>query len=211
MGIYAAAHFARSISFADGLRVIGKAYELVAEAASGKDYGMGHIIGLDSNDIQTLLNPYGTRLVIINCNGEYNFIVAGTVAELNGMLAQAKQAGAIHSKLLPVKNPYHTQFIIRNVCPFRIFLKSILFNDPVVPLVSNVDQKLLTTAYDIKEEFIRNLYTPTNWFRTIGKLNDLGTTTYYECGAGESLYKINKFIDIQGASFACHQYDKIMG
>ena len=69
------------------------------------------------------------------------------------------------------------------------------FKDPVVPVVSLIDQKILREEQSLRDEIIRNLYTPMNWFHTQLLLQQKGVSVFIECGSGKALTKNAKFIE----------------
>jgi [acyl-carrier-protein] S-malonyltransferase len=192
MGIYAMFYYTGSISREDGLRIIKKAYETVLETIPPNTFGMGNIIGLNMADIKTIIQD--KEVEIINVNGSYNFFISGKLYSLLDILEKAKNEGAIHARLLPVGCPYHSKFISNASYSFGNFIQTLNINTPMIPAISCINQREITDSSGIRTELINNLITPLNWQDTILKMCKKGVDLFYECGAGQSLVKLNKFI-----------------
>ena len=192
MGLYAMFYFTGSVRWEDGLMIIKKAYDSVLEIIPANTFGMGNIIGLDLTDMNKLLK--GEEAEIININGSHNFFVSGKTATLHHILEKAKNEGAIHARMLPVGCPYHSKYIRDASDGFGNFIRKLDIKDSVIPAISCIDQSEIRNLSEVKIEIIRNLVTPLNWQQTIIKMTENGIGLFYECGAGISLFKLNKFI-----------------
>ena len=64
-----------------------------------------------------------------------------------------------------------------------------------MPIVSLIDQELLLEESALKQEVVRNLYTPLNWYETQLYLQELGVNRFIECGSGRGLVKNARFIE----------------
>jgi len=208
MGIYAMFYYTGSISRENGLRIIKKAYESVLENIPPNIFGMGNIIGLDLTDINTIMNDEEAE--IINTNGSHNYIISGKLPAIQNILKKAKIEGAIHTGMLPVGCPYHSKFISGSAVDFGNFINKLEIRTPHVPAISCIDQREITDRADIQRELINNLITALNWQDTILKLYSRGIGLFYECGAGESLTKLNKFIPGDHKTIKFHQLDKLL-
>jgi [acyl-carrier-protein] S-malonyltransferase len=208
MGIYAMFYHTRSIGFEAGLMMIKKAYEAVMNCIPENKYGMGNIIGLDESDFDLLLKNEDAE--VINVNGSHNFVLSGTIAAVQNILDKAKAEGALHTRLLPVGCPYHSGFIKDSAISFGGFINSMDVKKPVIPVVSCIDQRLVTSADEVKREIISNLVTPLNWMKTIEKIHTSGVSLFYECGAGESLTKLNRFIAGNHKTIRYSQFEKLI-
>lgn len=207
MGIYAMFYYTRSITWENGLRIIKKAYESVLEIIPPNMFGMGNIIGLDLTDINILLHDEEAE--IININGSHNFFISGKLPAIHNILEKAKNEGALHARMLPVGCPYHSKFIRESIGSFGNFINNLEIKTPSIPAISCIDQREITDSAGIRMELINNLITALNWQDTILKLNGKGVSLFYECGAGISLVKLNKFIPGEHKTLKFNQQDRL--
>jgi [acyl-carrier-protein] S-malonyltransferase len=207
MGIYAMFYYSGSISFDDGLRIIKKAFESVTETIQPNVYGMCNIIGLSLTDINLILQ--NNEAEIININGSHNFVISGKIPSLQSIIERAKLEGAIHTRLLNVGCPYHSKVIRETVSDFRTFLNNLEIKDPQLPIISCIDQREIMDSKAVRDELLNNLISPLNWLETVLKLNKKGITTFYECGAGISLFKLNKFVPVDQKTYKFYELGKV--
>lgn len=207
MGIYAMFYYTGSINWEDGLLIIKKAYESVMQSIPANTFGMGNIIGLDQTDFNLLTK--GEEAEVINVNGDHNFVISGKISAIQNILEKAKIEGAIHTRLLPVGCPYHSEFIKKAAISFGSFINGLEVKTPEIPAISCIDQRKIKDQAGVRKEIINNLITPLNWLNTIGKMNGYGVNLFYECGAGESLTKLNKFISGDHKTIKFYQMDKL--
>jgi len=208
MGIYAMYYYTGSISFEEGLLIIKKAYESVLQVIPAKIFGMGNIIGLDETDVIALMNDEEAE--VINMNGSHNFVISGKIFAIRNILERAKSEGAIHTRMLPVGCPYHSKFIRDSADSFGKFINSLDVKTPKIPVISCIDQNEITDPAGVRKGIIDNLFSHLNWQNTIVKMHGNGVNLYYECGAGESLTKLNKFIPGDHKTIRFYQTDKLL-
>jgi [acyl-carrier-protein] S-malonyltransferase len=195
MGIYAALFHSRVLSFSDGLRLICRAFDSIRAVTFNFPFTMGTVIGLDLKDILELIIKTGSGVEITNQNSVCSFVLGGPEEDVKNLLALAHEEGALSTRLIFVSDPYHTKYINPPGADHRKIMASISFKDPIVPVVSLIDRKILREEQTLRDEVIRNLYTPMNWYKTQLFLQKEGVTGFIECGMGKALTKNAKFIE----------------
>ena len=208
MGIYAALYAGGSISFEDGLRCIKKAYDLSVENLNNYEFGMGAIIGLTYEDLDQINKSTSKNVEIVNRNGIHSFVISGISADVKTVALKAQDEGAFHSGLLDVSCPYHSKFMRNIANEFQKYVSLLDIKPSDIPVVSLIDQSIFKSREEIINELSRNLDSEINWFKAMQTMIHLNITTFVECGAGKSLYKIGKFID---GDFAIIPINKIPG
>ncbi len=212
MGLYAALYCGKVINFMEGLNLIVKAYDLIQENIKGFEAGMGAIIGHKRAVIQELIKKHVKDVWIVNCNGLHSFLVSGRKPEIVKLLDIARDEGALFASLLNVKSPYHSPLTLEASSKFREYINSEIEIDiPASIIISSANQKTLGNEEDITEELVRNLCNPINWFATMKEILSFGVTTFIECGGGNSLYKISKFIKGDFKVYPINKINKILG
>ena len=195
MGIYAALYHCKAISFETGLQMIRTAYDCIEKTLPEIPMGMCVIGGLSLEDINLLINPNANEVGIINQNSEFSFILSGHREALLKITEQAKTEGAMQARLLPVVHPYHSSMLKKASENFNLKLETMTINDSVYPLVSAINQNIIYKKKDIISELASNLSQPFHWWTTFKFLLSKNVNLFIECGAGESLYKVGKFIE----------------
>jgi len=195
MGIYAALFHAKVVTFTEGLLMIRKAYETIRNIVQDKEYGMCSIIGLSREDLNSLIRLNNLKVEITNQNSGFAFVTSGFHEDILSLLKAATEEGALHTHLLNVTLPYHSAFLSETKNEFREFIGKIRFEKPKTKIISLVDQQILEEQGAIKEEVIKNLFTPLNWYQTQTELLRSGINLFVECGPGKNLVKNAKFID----------------
>jgi [acyl-carrier-protein] S-malonyltransferase len=195
VGIYAALVQANALTFADGLVLITQAFKTIKNLVRGRRFGMCSIIGLNRDDIKGLISSHFLQVEITNQNSEFAFVLSGLHEDVQKLLETAVEEGALHTHLLNVSLPYHSSFLKETRHPFGDFAGKVSFTNPQTKIISLIDQHILKDITDIKEELVKNLYTPLNWYKTQSELLRSGVNLFVECGMGKNLVKNSKFIE----------------
>jgi malonyl CoA-acyl carrier protein transacylase len=208
MGIYAALVHAKVVTFDDGLLLIKKAYETIREIVQDKKYGMCSIIGLSREDINSLIDSQNLHVQITNQNSSFTFVISGLYEDIMSLLKTATDEGALHTHLLNVSLPYHSDYLRETKPAFSDFIKKIRFANPQTKILSLIDQQIPEDPADIIEEVINNLFTPLNWYQTQSELLRFGVNLFVECGLGKNLMKNSKFIEGEFKFYSVCDYIK---
>jgi [acyl-carrier-protein] S-malonyltransferase len=74
--------------------------------------------------------------------------------------------------------------------------------DAQVPVIANVTAGPITSASEIKDKLIEQLYSPVLWEDSVRKMIDLGVDTFIEIGPGKVLSGLIKKIDKSVTTFS---------
>ena len=195
MGIYAALYHCGSIDFSTGLRLIKTAYESIENQLPGYPSSMCVLGGLNRDDVNGLIRSFQSDVFIINQNSEFSFLLSGHKSHLEKVLAEAKAMGAMQARMLPVSHPYHAPVLEAAAAAFQTALPKMNIGTNQLTYVSPIDNCIIMNREAIMEELTKNLFHGFDWYKTFMFLQQNGVDTFIECGAGESLYKIGKFIE----------------
>jgi len=195
MGIYAALYHCRSIDFKTGLLMIKTAYESIEKNLPAYPSSMCVLGGLSRDDVDSLIRSFQSDVFIINQNSEFSFLLSGNKAHLEKVLTDATVMGAMQARMLPVSHPYHAPVLEHAAATFQNTLMTMKIGNNELTYVSAIDNRIIMNREDIIEELTKNLFHGFDWYKTFLFLQKNGVDTFIECGAGESLYKIGKFID----------------
>ena len=85
-----------------------------------------------------------------------------------------------------------------------VALNDVQFNAPTITVINNVDVASPTSADDIKDALVRQLYCPVRWSETVELMAQKGITQLVECGPGKVLTglakRINKSLSAQAVN-----------
>lgn len=200
MGMFSAMYAAGVIGFADGLVMLQKLDALVTANYHAVSSAMAVITGLTEEELADCREADAREAItVINQNAETSFIISGTAKSVDMVIARAKSAGALTSKL-PLTLPYHTDLLLSIKEEWRTLLDRYRFSNPDIPIVCSQTQLLISDAAGARDLIYTNIYTPFSWYKTIKTLESLGVTRFIECGPSITLSNIGKIID------ASHEY-----
>jgi [acyl-carrier-protein] S-malonyltransferase len=210
MGIYAALYQAEVISFLDGLVLIRQAYNEIRKVTKDGGFAMCSVIGLNKDDIENLSSQQNIDFEIAIQNSVCSFSISGRSGDLVRFVAAAQEEGAISARLLNITVPYHSSFLNETEDDFGDFIAQMQFRSPKMPIVSLVDQEILLEEHALKQEVIRNLFTPLNWYQTQLFLQELGVNRFVECGSGKGLVKNARFIEGDAISMTANSFSDFL-
>jgi [acyl-carrier-protein] S-malonyltransferase len=123
-------------------------------------------------------------------------VIAGISSEIEKVLSLCIAEGGMNSKMLPIKAPYHSRFVVSAAEKFLEYIKKNINVKPAMTsIVSSINQRCVSSKEDIENEIADNIKMNINWNKTVQKLVSMNYTHLVECGIGKSLVKIGKFIE----------------
>jgi [acyl-carrier-protein] S-malonyltransferase len=197
LGLYAALVAAGALSYRESLALVLAARTEVCRACTPGEHALLVVVGLHEDELLALATAVGTRTtVIVNRNSRLAFALAGPLAELRQLSAEATRLGAFKVALLTADLPYHHTALLADVVePFRDVLRQYDWTTPALPVFSTVEHRPLTTVAELIDYTARNLATPVDWCGAVVALYELGVTHVIEAGPGRSLQRAAAFIE----------------
>ncbi|WP_427835013.1 ACP S-malonyltransferase [Actinobacillus pleuropneumoniae] len=191
LGEYSALVCAGVLDFQDAIKLVelrGNAMQQAVPAGTGAMYA---IIGLDNeaiiNACEQAQAEVGEIVSAVNFNSPGQVVIAGTKAAAEKASELCKAAGAKRALPLAVSVPSHCALMKPAADKLAEALQNITLNAPIVPVINNVDVSVETDAEAIRNELVRQLYSPVRWTETVEKMANEGVTTLYEIGPGKVL------------------------
>ena len=197
LGEYTALVCASALEFHDALKLVDARGRFMQEAVPEGQGAMAAIIGLDALKLQEVCEQARKQEVLspANFNAIGQIVVAGHSGAVLRAIELAKQAGAKIAKKLPVSVPSHCSLMKPAAEKLQLELETIEFNTPEIPIINNVDVRLVTAPDDIKAALVKQLYSPVRWVETIQTMTADRVDTMLECGPGSILTGLIKRID----------------
>ena len=113
----------------------------------------------------------------------------------NSNCFRCKEKGAKRALTLPVSAPFHSALMLPAAENFAEVLKDISLNVPKIPVLQNYSLTLTSDDTDlIKENLIKQIYSPVPWVETINSFGQKGINRVVEIGPGKVLCGLNKRI-----------------
>jgi [acyl-carrier-protein] S-malonyltransferase len=189
MGQYSAMVAAGVISLADGVRLVRERGRLMQSSGSGRDGAMAAVIGLDEGRLEDL-EAAGTAagiFTIANRNSPGQVVVSGERTAVEAAVTAARALGARRAVTLPVSVAAHSPLMAEAASGMRTVLASVMFRDPIAPLLANADAHLLTTGEACRAELVEHLTAGVDWGRVVLAMTAAGCDTFVEVGPGRVL------------------------
>jgi [acyl-carrier-protein] S-malonyltransferase len=190
LGEYSALVAAGALGFADALRLVRRRGELMQAAVPVGVGAMAAIIGLDPETIAGIAADAaeGEVCAVANYNGPAQTVLAGHKGAIDRAVALAKERGARKATLLAVSAPFHSPLMRPAREEMAPLLEATGFQDPRVPVVTNVDAAPVTTGAAARDALIRQIDSPVRWVESALWIEEaLGVEVFVEVGPGNVL------------------------
>lgn len=129
-----------------------------------------------------------------NFNSPEQTVISGATAAVHRAIDLCKAAGAKKTVLLAVSAPFHCHLMQPAQKSLMIELEGIRFNDPPIPIASNVDARFTARNSDARDTLIRQVTGPVRWVECVQLLVATGATQFLEVGPGKVLSGLNRQI-----------------
>ncbi|WP_175560780.1 ACP S-malonyltransferase [Paenibacillus sp. NAIST15-1] len=196
MGLITAMACGKSISFADGLRMLQTIYEYPKGFAI--PCSMGVIVGKTYNEVHDLI-ARGTSehdVYMASENNDTCLVVSGIRDSVDRVLRLAEQEGAIKASTINAPYAFHSPYAAEGIDRFVHLVEEISICDGDIPILSVFSQTAIQSASDLKHELIKNMTSPMNWNASILTLGQWGIESFVEVSLEDSLTKISRLINL---------------
>ena len=189
LGEYSAIVAAGGLSLADAVVAVRRRGQYMQEAVPVGQGAMAAILNLDAAAVAAACAEAAQGEVVspanLNCPGQ--IVIAGHASAVERAMELCKQAGAKRAMPLPVSAPFHCVLMRPAQEKMAADLAALGFRDLEVPLVSNVDARVVRTAADVRDGLVRQVSGAVRWQESIELLVREGVTTFVELGPGTVL------------------------
>jgi [acyl-carrier-protein] S-malonyltransferase len=187
LGEYSALAAAGALSFEDGLRVVRRRGELMAEAGNRRPGAMAAVIGVDDEDVEAVCTAIsdetGGVVELANYNSPGQVVISGeddAVTEasdrIDGRVIPLPVSGAFHSPLMEYAREGLAEV-----------LEAVDIQEPSCPVYLNVTARATTDPDEIRQRLIEQLLSPVRWSQTLRAMHDAGARRFFEVGSGRVL------------------------
>ena len=189
LGEYSAHVAAGTIEFADAVRTVRQRGRFMQEAVPVGEGAMAAILGLAPDDVDRLCREAAQDQIVspANFNAPDQTVIAGHAEAVKRAIALAQDGGAKRAVSLPVSAPFHCSLMKPAADRLRVVLDGLTFNDPAVPVYTNVDAAPVEQGEAACRALVRQVASPVRWQELAGAMFDSGIETFVELGPGRVL------------------------
>ena len=193
LGEYSALVVAGVLSVSDAVKLVCERGRLMQLACDERPGGMAALIGIDEVTVAEICREAGVDMSTVNTPEQ--IIIAGEHRGLAVALDMASARGAKKAIPLSVGGAFHSGLMSPAQSGLDEAIESVEFNDPMVPIIGNVDAKPLRTADEVKSELRRQLTSCVQWSSGVHHMLENGVSEFVEMGNGKILSGMIKRID----------------
>lgn len=187
LGEYSALVACGALEFQDAVKLVRRRGELMERSAENNPGAMASILGIGVEDLKEVCRESKAEIANLNCPGQ--IVISGRKEDVQKAMALARQKGAKKAILLNVSGPFHSSFMKEAAGEFKKELDKVKFSGPGTPIVSNVTADYEKGAEEIKENLVKQLYSPVRWEESIVKISrhETACDAFFEIGPGKVL------------------------
>jgi [acyl-carrier-protein] S-malonyltransferase len=196
LGEYSALVAAGVLTLEDAVLAVRKRGQYMQEAVPVGEGAMAAILGLEADAVEAACREAAEGQVVsaANLNSPGQVVIAGHAAAVERAIERCKAAGAKRALRLPVSAPFHCALMAPAQERLARDLAGVTFQDAEVPLVNNVDARVVRSAAECREGLVRQVSAPVRWQESVERLSREGVHTFVEVGPGKVLSGLVKKI-----------------
>jgi len=193
LGEYCAMFTAGIMSLETTLKLIQKRADLMGQTKGGS---MAAVLNASEEVLKAGLEE-GSKIGYVdvaNYNSPAQVVITGDEKAVKAAGDYILANGARRVVPLPVSGAFHSKFMQEAGSIFGEFIENADLNDSSIPVITNVDAELTTSAEDFRAKMPKQIYSSVHWTQTIQKMVAEGVDTFIEIGPGKVLAGLNKKI-----------------
>ena len=196
LGEYTALCASGAISLADTAHILKMRGIFMQEAVSVGVGAMAAILGLNLDNIETLVAEIKDNEIceIANDNEPNQVVLSGHKIAIEKACDKAKSFGAKRAILLPVSAPFHCSLMAPAQENMINLISGLNIEKPNVPLISNVTSVPTQDIEEIRKNLINQITGRVRWRESILFMKKSGIQIIYEIGPGRVLCNLIKRI-----------------
>eukprot|EP00943_MAST-04B_sp_MAST-4B-sp1_P001264 g1264.t1 len=204
LGEYTALVATGAITLREGIRLVHKR-GLAIQHAMGKhidtnenQYGMYALMSTTYEQAldlcETINKSNGTKCNVANHNGKQHVVISGHMDAMDQVISLGKKKKEIrHAIKLDISTPLHSCYMKPAVIELEEALKNIHFNDPIIPIISNVTGEVYQTSDNIKQNLSDQVHSTVQWSNSMSKCGEMQSiNAFHEFGPKRILVRLLK-------------------
>lgn len=188
------------------VEIAAKRGQLMETAAASLHGGMLAVITPERERILSLLDEaiLPGKLTPANDNAPNQIVLSGEDAGIGEAAQFILREKLGHCRRLPVAGPWHSPAMAQARWEFEIWLETVEFRAPRVPMLFNVTAGSETDPEKIRQLVTRNLVEPVRWRTCMELLRITGATALFEIGPGRVLSGLARANGFGGDIHVCN-------
>ena len=199
LGEYSAHVAAGTFSFADAVGAVRNRGRYMQQAVPAGEGAMAAILGLPAEQVAEACaaasQTSGGVAAAANLNSPEQTVISGAARAVEIAAAMCKERGAKRTVMLPVSAPFHCVLMQPAQQQLAEDLHRLSFQDPRIPIVSNVDAAWVATAETARDALIRQVTGAVRWVDCERQLIAENASHYVEVGPGKVLCGLMRQLD----------------
>jgi [acyl-carrier-protein] S-malonyltransferase len=200
LGEYSAHVAAGTLHFADAVRTVRNRGKYMQEAVPAGLGVMYAILNLGIDDIQAACAEAaahfpGEVCQPANINSPAQVVISGSKAATDRAAELCKAKGAKRAVPLPVSAPFHCALMQPAQDRLAADLKALTFHKSQIPVMCNVDARLITEPEAACDTLIRQVTGSVRWVESMQHMIAQGVEQFVEVGPGKALSGMLRQID----------------
>ncbi len=189
LGEYSALVAAGTLSLAEAVVAVRRRGQYMQEAVPIGQGAMAAILGLELHAIESACAEAARGEVVApaNINAPGQVVIAGHAAAVDRASEACKVRGAKRVMRLAVSAPFHCALMRPAQARLAADLAALSFRDLEVPLVNNVEARVVRTGDEARDGLVRQVSASVLWQPSVERLVKEGVETFVEVGPGTVL------------------------
>ncbi len=146
-----------------------------------------------------------------NFNAARQIIVSGDPEAVEAALKLAMEKGALEVQSLPIAAAYHTPLMEPAAKRFAEEINMLNISAPRVPVLNYTTVDYIQDKEEVCRLLWNQLINPVRWRECVQRLGQDGYSLYLECGPGEVLSKLIRWIDRQAVIYRAEDLEAVKG
>ncbi|OES44017.1 ACP S-malonyltransferase [Domibacillus iocasae] len=213
LGEYSALAAAGAITYEEAVWAVHQRGNLMEEAVPAGQGAMAAVLGMEREVLEEVtmsVTQGGAVVAVANFNCPGQIVISGSKEGVEQAAALLKEKGAKRVIPLNVSGPFHSPLMEPAAEKLRAVLDKANIQSSRIPVVANVDAQPVTDAETIKENLVKQLYSPVLWEDSVQTMLDAGVDTFIEIGSGTVLSGLIKKINRRVRTFAISDEESIV-
>lgn len=205
LGEYSALCAAGYLSLKDAVQMVRLRGQAMQQAVPVGVGAMAAILGLDLLTVESLLTEFTApdhTCVVANDNSPGQIVVSGHKAAVEETILRAQEAGAKRGLLLPVSAPFHSPLMEPAAHVMKDALNKVIINEGASKVITNVTAMPLVGKEFVIPSLVSQITGRVRWCESIAHINQLGSSSFVELGAGKVLCGLIKRIEADTTSIS---------
>ena len=188
LGEYSALVATGALSLSDAVRTVRARGRYMQEAVPVGTGAMAAVMGGELAAIERVCEAarQGQVCSIANLNSPGQAVIAGNTEAVDRAI-EGLNGVAKRVIKLKVSAPFHCALMTPAQARLAADLERLSFNNPAVPVITNVDARAVTAPAELRDALVRQVSAPVRWVESMQLLIGQGVNTFVEAGPGKVL------------------------